>query len=114
LIVAEAFGLSNTSQILDLEANTANMFTPAYAIYEGGNLARVALFNYISDPTGASQYTATINVQGAPAEVKVKYAHSFFLVLLDCVLSDVVTARYFLAPSVSNKDNITWAGQVRI
>jgi len=66
------------------------MFTPAYAIYEGGNLARVALFNYMSDPTGAAQYTATINVQGGPAQVRVKY---------------------FLAPSVSDKYNITWGGQ---
>ncbi|KAF7316354.1 hypothetical protein MIND_00154200 [Mycena indigotica] len=63
-----------------------------YAIYENGALARVALFNYITDPTGASDYTATISISGGtvPSSVKVKY---------------------FLSDSVSTKTNITWAGQ---
>ena len=34
LIIAEAFGSSNTSQIIDLQANSNNIFTPAYGIYE--------------------------------------------------------------------------------
>ncbi len=80
LIMAEALGASNTSQILDLNANTGNEFTPAYAIYENGNPVRVALFNYITDPTGGSTYTASIAIGGGetgqsnvtPATVKVK------------------------------------------
>ena len=53
----------------------------------------------MTDPSGANDYTATIYVggsgwnepNGVPASVKVKY---------------------LLAPSTSEKDNITWAGQV--
>ncbi|KAJ7691770.1 glycoside hydrolase family 79 protein [Mycena rosella] len=92
LISAEVFGKTNTSQIVDLLGNDANIYTPQYAVYENGALARVALFNYITDPSGASDYTATITVSGgnAPASVQVKY---------------------FLSDSVSTKTNITWAGQ---
>ncbi|KAJ6545100.1 glycoside hydrolase family 79 protein [Mycena vulgaris] len=97
LIVAEAFGKSNQSRIIDLQMNNDSIYTPGYAIYDT-NISRLALFNYISDPTGASDYTATFSVDGAgtglingsPAQVKVKYLR---------------------APSVSDKQNITWAGQ---
>ncbi|KAJ7081767.1 glycoside hydrolase family 79 protein [Mycena belliarum] len=98
LAVAETFGTSNKSQIIDLQMNGNNIFTPGYAIYDSGTLARLALFNYVTDPTGASAYTASFAIgggdtgqpNGTPAQVKVKY---------------------LLAPSVSTKDNITWAGQ---
>ncbi|KAJ7731915.1 glycoside hydrolase family 79 protein [Mycena maculata] len=92
LIASEVFGSTNTSQILDLHGNDDNIYGPQYAIYENGALARVALFNFITDPSGANTYTATITVDGGtvPSSVGVKY---------------------FLSPSVSTKDNITWAGQ---
>jgi hypothetical protein len=98
LIVSEAFGPNNNSQIIDLNANAASIQTPAYAIYEGGSISKVALFNYMTDPSGANTYTATISVGGGqtgapnatPAQVKVKY---------------------FAASSVSDKYNLTWAGQ---
>jgi hypothetical protein len=98
LAIAETFGTSNTSQIMDLQANNNNIYTPAYVIYESGAAARIALFNYITDPTGASTYTATFSLGGGsngeansmPASVQVKY---------------------LVAPSVSEKYNITWAGQ---
>ena len=71
--MAETIGSSNKSQIVDLNANGGNEFTPAYAVYEGGNPVRVALFNFVTDPTGASDYTATISVGNAtPGQVKVK------------------------------------------
>ncbi|KAJ7224556.1 glycoside hydrolase family 79 protein [Mycena pura] len=100
LVMAEAMGPSNVTQVLDLQANNNNEFTPAYAIYEAGEPVRVALFNYITDPSGASDVTAVISVaQGAaggggatPAQVKVKY---------------------LVAPSVATKGNTTWAGRVR-
>ncbi|KAF7360487.1 hypothetical protein MVEN_00779400 [Mycena venus] len=94
LISAEVFGKTNTSQIIDLHGNDGNIYTPQYAIYENGAVARVALFNYITDPTGASNYTATISIAGGtvPSSVQVKY---------------------FLSDSVSTKNNITWAGQAR-
>lgn len=59
----------------------------------------MALINFMTDATGANDYTATISVGGGtfgesnsvPTSVKVKF---------------------LLASSVSEKDNITWAGQV--
>ncbi|KAI0633080.1 glycoside hydrolase family 79 protein [Trametes polyzona] len=98
IVVAEALGQTNTSQVKDLFPNNGDDLTPAYAIYENGNLARMALINYMTDPSGANDYVATIYVggsgfnepNGVPASVKVKY---------------------LLAPSTSEKDNITWAGQ---
>ncbi|KAF8893584.1 hypothetical protein BD779DRAFT_1669853 [Infundibulicybe gibba] len=92
LVMAEAFGLSNTSRIVDLLGNEANIYTPQYAIYENDVLSKVALFNYVSDPSGANDYRATIQMQGGtvPKEVVVKYLAS---------------------DSVANKFNITWAGQ---
>ncbi|KAJ7592243.1 hypothetical protein C8J56DRAFT_1131789 [Mycena floridula] len=84
-------GPSNASQIIDLQPNNNNDFTPAYAIYENGVPMRVALFNYMDDPTGASTLSVTVSVAGANLpQVKVKY---------------------LLAPSVISKDNFTWAGQ---
>ncbi|EIW64921.1 glycoside hydrolase family 79 protein [Trametes versicolor FP-101664 SS1] len=98
LFVAEALGQTNTSQVKDLFPNDGNDQTPAYAIYENGDLARMALINYMTDPTGAHDYVATISIggsnfseaNGVPSSVQVKYLR---------------------APSVSEKDNITWAGQ---
>ncbi|TFK68765.1 glycoside hydrolase family 79 protein [Pluteus cervinus] len=89
LVIPEALGTSNTSQVMDLGGNE---FTPQYSIYENGVLVRMALFNYISDPSGANNYVATITPDGGqvPAQVRVKY-----------LLSD----------SVATKNNITWAGQ---
>ncbi|PCH43216.1 glycoside hydrolase family 79 protein [Wolfiporia cocos MD-104 SS10] len=91
LAVAETLGPSNNSQLVDLAANGDNDYTPAYAVYEGGTLARVALINYMTDPSGANDYTANISVDGGvPQQVYVKY---------------------LLAPSVGEKTNVTWAGQ---
>jgi hypothetical protein len=78
--MAEALGASNSSQVLDLNANGGNIFTPAYAIYEKGNPVRVALFNFVTDPSGASNITASIAIGGGqtgqpnavPAQVTVK------------------------------------------
>lgn len=99
LAIAEALGTSNTSQVVDLFQNSNNEFTPGYGIWENGQLARLALINYITDPTGQSDYTTTITIGGmqwnevnaTPASLKVKYLS---------------------AESVSVKENITWAGQV--
>ncbi|KAJ6529066.1 glycoside hydrolase family 79 protein [Mycena vulgaris] len=91
LVAAEAFGPSNNTQVLDLNANGGNEFTPGYAIYEAGEPVRVALFNYITDPTGTSDVTAVISVGATtPAQVKVKFLK---------------------AASVAQKGGYTWAGQ---
>ena len=71
MIIAEAFGKSGTSRVIDLQSPSA--FTPAYAIYEQGTLSKFALFNYIDDPTGANNVNASITVTGGvPASVRVK------------------------------------------
>ncbi|KAG1829911.1 hypothetical protein DFJ58DRAFT_825241 [Suillus subalutaceus] len=74
LVVAEALGSSNVAQVLDLQANV-----------------RVALTNFITDPSGNSNYTASISIGGTvPAQVQVKYL--------------------LLTPSLKTY-NFTWAGQ---
>lgn len=98
LIVAEAFGPSNNSRIVDLFMNGNNPLTPGYAIYENGNPTKVALINFIDDASGANNYTANISIGGSgagqpngnPPQVSVKY---------------------FTAPSVTTKYNFQWAGQ---
>lgn len=92
VVLAEAFGTSGSAQIVDLQANGGNIYTPAYAIYENGQLSKLALFNYVTDPSGASTYTVSVGFNGGsvPQQVSVKY---------------------LLAPSVAEKTNITWAGQ---
>jgi hypothetical protein len=70
LAMAETLGSSNVSQVLDLNANNASIYTPAYVIAERGSPTRVALFNYITDPSGASDYTANIVVQSQTVWVK--------------------------------------------
>jgi hypothetical protein len=86
--MAEIMGKSNVSQVIDLNANGGNEFTPAYAIYENGNPTRVALFNYLDDSSGVSDISVNIVVGGGqigqdnatPASVKVKYV--FVLLVL--------------------------------
>ncbi|EJF60218.1 hypothetical protein DICSQDRAFT_137837 [Dichomitus squalens LYAD-421 SS1] len=98
LVLAEALGTTNTSQVLDLNANSGSDQTPAYAIYENGALARMVLVNFMTEQDGQGAYTATISVgggqtgegNGTPSQVKVKY---------------------LTAPSVAEKDNVTWANQ---
>lgn len=74
LILAETFGKSNTGRIVDLNPNEGNPYTPAYAIYENNALSKVALFNYVDDPSGASDLSVTIALPaGAPANIRVKW-----------------------------------------
>lgn len=81
LAMPEVLGNTNTSRVMDLFANSDNDATPAYAIYENDQLARVALFNYMTDPTGAMALNVSVAVGGGetgqavttPSQVKVKY-----------------------------------------
>ncbi|KAI0791079.1 glycoside hydrolase family 79 protein [Abortiporus biennis] len=98
LIVAEALGTSNQSRVVDLQMNSGNQYTPGYAIYENGNVARMVFINYMTDPTGASTYTATVSVGGQ------NFGESN-------AVPEEVTVKYLLASSVASKKNITWAGQ---
>lgn len=73
LAVAETLGSSNNSQIIDLNANNNNVYTPGYAIYENGQLARLALLNFMSDPSGANDYTVSFSLDtSVPSQIDVK------------------------------------------
>ncbi|WVF70633.1 hypothetical protein IAT40_005426 [Kwoniella sp. CBS 6097] len=93
LVVAEAFGRSNASRIVDITPSTdtdANsIYHPAYAIYENDAVSRVALFNFIDDNTGGNDLTVNVPANGA----------------------STVNVRYFRATSVSEQYEITWANQ---
>ncbi|KAJ7292155.1 glycoside hydrolase family 79 protein [Mycena rebaudengoi] len=92
LAMAEVLGPTNNSQVLDLPIPGSSEFTPMYGIYENGVPVRVAIFNYVDDPTGATDVHASISINGGtiPGAVKVKY---------------------LLAKTVVQKGNYTWAGQ---
>ena len=72
--------LSNGSQVLDITSSAKlNHQSPAYVIYENGNPARIALFNYVTDPSGSSNVNFTFSFDDqAPAQVKVKYVTRLF------------------------------------
>ena len=74
LVVAEALGPTNTSQVMDLGANNGNQFTPAYGIWENGALARVVLINFASDSSGQSDVVVNLAMSDAqvPSQVQVK------------------------------------------
>lgn len=98
LMVAEALGGSNTSRVLDLQLNSNSDVTPGYVIYENGQPQRVLLINYMNDGgSGAATYTANIRIGGVSG--------------LANTTPTTVTVRRLSAPSVGEKQNITWAGQ---
>lgn len=101
LVVAEALGGSNNSQVVDLGGgavgNTTNQFvafffsteapsspdprlilfryTPTYAVYENGVPTRVLALNFVSDATGASMYDLVLdNLAANVSTVQVRSA----------------------------------------
>ncbi|KAJ7331317.1 glycoside hydrolase family 79 protein [Mycena albidolilacea] len=92
LVMAEAIGPSNNTQVFNYGVTDLSSFTPIYGIYENGTPVRVAVFNYLDDPSGANTVHAVIAIAGAtmPSSVKVKY---------------------LAAASVVQKGGYTWAGQ---
>ncbi|BEJ16941.1 hypothetical protein CspHIS471_0603420 [Cutaneotrichosporon sp. HIS471] len=62
LVVAEAFGRTNTAQVIDLLPDGSDGFHPTYVVYENGAPSRVVLFNYVSDSSGRSNYNAVISL----------------------------------------------------
>lgn len=118
LVMAEVLGPSNASQVIDITQNTS---TPIYAIYENGTPTKLALFNFITDSSGANDWTATIAIGGGqtgqpgatPSSVKVKYATFCFMCNYLANYPDLTFRRYLRAQSVASKSNFTWANQVR-
>jgi hypothetical protein len=114
LLVSELFGKSENSRIVDIThtssipvAVTTNynedgttydttqsddMYHPSYLVYDGDTPSRVALFNFISDPSGASDTQVTLNFNNTAAP-------------------STVSVRYLRAAEVEEQYNITWAGQ---
>ncbi|KAJ7146974.1 glycoside hydrolase family 79 protein [Mycena epipterygia] len=92
LVMAEALGPSNNSQVYNLPIANLSPQTPVYGIYEDGVPKRVAVVNYIDDASGANDVKVVISIAGGtlPASVKVKY---------------------LAAETVVQKGNFTWAGQ---
>ncbi|GAA94113.1 glycoside hydrolase family 79 protein [Mixia osmundae IAM 14324] len=89
LAVTEALGSSSASQVLDL-SSTIDDVQPAYIIYEAGMPARAVLINYVTDNSGASDYTASLTISG---------------------VGDQINVKYLSAASSTAFENITWASQ---
>ncbi|KAG8992102.1 hypothetical protein FRB94_012010 [Tulasnella sp. JGI-2019a] len=99
VVVAEALGKSGNARVVDLRLDDNNPHRAGYAVYENNAAARVVLVNYVTAP-GTGDYTANIAIGGqqtgmpnlTPATVRVKY-----------LLAG--------SKSVTERDDITWAGQ---
>ncbi|KAG9021552.1 hypothetical protein FS837_007172 [Tulasnella sp. UAMH 9824] len=78
------------SQVMDLLLNGNSTLTPGYAVYKNGQPIKLALFNYITDPSGAND--AQFNFPSSQPSVRVKYFSTS-------------------TGSTADKFNLTWAGQ---
>ncbi|KAG9041074.1 hypothetical protein FS837_012768 [Tulasnella sp. UAMH 9824] len=78
------------SQVMDLLLNGNSTLTPGYAVYKKGQPIKLALFNYITDPSGAND--ARFNFPSSQPSVRVKYFST-------------------ATGSTADKFNLTWAGQ---
>lgn len=78
LVIAEALSSDDHVQVADLLLEGNSIHTPGYVIYEQGTPVRVLLINYMTDTTGAGNYTAQISIGGGsgsssvPSSVRVK------------------------------------------
>lgn len=99
LALTEILGRTGTAQVVDLYMNGNSQWTPGYVVYENGSPARVVLINYMTDPSGAANYTAYISVGGNET-------------LTPAATPGSVQVKYLLASSAADKFGITWAGQV--
>ncbi|KAJ7114786.1 hypothetical protein C8R44DRAFT_740153 [Mycena epipterygia] len=75
LVMAEALGPSNNSQVVNLPIANLSEHTPVYGIYENGTPKRVAAINFVDDPSGANDVELKISISGStlPGSVKMKY-----------------------------------------
>ncbi|KAF7307843.1 Glyco-hydro-79C domain-containing protein [Mycena kentingensis (nom. inval.)] len=96
LIMAEALGPANNTQVLDLGVEGMSEFQAIYGLYEDGVPKRVAIVNYIDDNTGANDVNVVISLNNADGSR---------------TTPDTMKVKYLLADSVVQKGNYTWAGQ---
>lgn len=114
LLVAELFGRSEDSRIVDITHTSSipvntetitnedgstydvtssdDQFHPTYLVYDGETPVRAALFNFVSDNTGASDAQVTLNFNNTAAP-------------------DQVWVRYLRASQIEEQYEIYWAGQ---
>ncbi|KAJ7897684.1 glycoside hydrolase family 79 protein [Mycena olivaceomarginata] len=78
LVMAEAIGPSNNTQVVNYGVADLSPFTPIYGIYENGTPVRVAVFNYLDDPSGANTVHAVISIAGTTMPSSVKTFGGFF------------------------------------
>ncbi|KAG8878335.1 hypothetical protein FRB97_002589 [Tulasnella sp. 331] len=99
LVMSEVMSESG-SQVMDLLLNGNNTNTPGYAIYKNGQPIRLALFNYITDPSGANDIQVQFSVGGGATGQ-------------GSITPSSVTVKYFSSAtgSAADKFNLTWAGQ---
>lgn len=97
-----------------------SVFTPAYAVYENNAPTKVALFNYVTDDTGASDVNAVISVGGitegtttaTPSQVFVRYWYANSTAEQFDVSTPVLALPLSKTPADSLRVlQITWAGQ---
>ncbi|KAJ7031911.1 hypothetical protein C8F04DRAFT_1262545 [Mycena alexandri] len=69
---------SNTTQVLNYGVDNLSSFTPIYGIYENGTPVRVAIMNYLDDPSGASDVHAVIAIAGGTIPSSVQTFGGFF------------------------------------
>ena len=72
LAVAEALGTSGKARVADLGMNGGSDYTPGYVVYENNQPARLLFINFMSDPSGAHDYT--VRVATKIPQVRVRYA----------------------------------------
>ena len=89
LVSSEALGPSGNARVADLGINGNSTNMAGYVIYENNQPARMVFINYMSDPSGALDYTARVAVQGATT----------------------VSVRYLVAEKITSKFNVSYAGQ---
>ena len=79
LAVAEIFGKSNVSQIVDTSNN--GPYSPSYAVYDNGKIDKLVFINFVNDATGAHDVVGTFSINGGtvPGQVYVKCVSSFFV-----------------------------------
>jgi len=85
---------------MDLLLNGNNSNTPGYAIYNNGVPTKLALFNFITDPTGANDITVSVSIGGGSTGQALS-------------TGGTVTVKYFstYTGSTADKFNLTWGGQ---
>ncbi|CAE6436327.1 unnamed protein product [Rhizoctonia solani] len=98
LIAAELFGKSGKSRIMDLNPNNGENLTPGYVVYEDGQPTRMLFINYVDDASGGHDIWVRVQIGGG--EIQQPPASP-----------PRIWVKYFEAPSVSFKGNMTWAGQ---